>query len=226
MSDVKNFVNTGITPPSACVSVFPIAKNRVVNGRQQRLLYEDNIANLIRQLSDACGFVISTGENAVKLFQDEDGARVKINNLAFNLYGYYFSISASNTVVELPVNLPQGDNPNPAQQTVYLNAQIMLNSHKELDGQDQEETYTGLLLSLSDTSIPKNDNFITDNTVVEGETITKYKIQSTLGAITYRYEEQTLQPGTYIWNLYFDPVTVKFNLKSFEDSIEFIDGKR
>lgn len=80
------------------ISIFPLAKNRP-NDRSARLFYENNVANLIRQVVDVEGFLIS--KDAVELsalaqpgsgsFQELYISTVK--PLVFNLYGYYFSIA-------------------------------------------------------------------------------------------------------------------------------------
>ena len=82
------------------ISVFPLAKNRP-NDRSARLFYENNVANLIRQVVDVEGFLISK-ENPVLSVSATAGSdnfteiNISIDRpLVFNLYGYYFSVGAN-----------------------------------------------------------------------------------------------------------------------------------
>ena len=81
------------------ISIFPLSKNRP-NDRSSRLFYENNIANLLRQTVDVEGFMISLPEDfTLNVSNVEDGGKNKItlstlNNIIFNLYGYYFNIGS------------------------------------------------------------------------------------------------------------------------------------
>ena len=201
---------------SGDISVFPLAKNRVVNGRQQRLLYEDNITNLIRQLVDSGAFVISDEEKArdcasiVAASADDEQAThyIQVGALAFNIRGYYFQSTATgDSRPKIPIELE--DNTSPVE--LYLNATISLTLNRELYGQDEGNIYKGVGFSISESSISSEGNDEFDNSVYT----------ETLGKLVCTYDEEQQQ-----WTVKFDPKTVKFTLKSFEDSIDFIDGKR
>lgn len=206
-TDNTVFLNSGD------ISVFPLAKNRVVNGRQQRLLYEDNITNLIRQLVDSKAFVISQASDCVSIVaaSAEDTLAthyIQIGALAFNVRGYYFQSTATGgSRPKIPIELK--DNTLPVE--LCLNATISLTLNRELYGQDEGSVYEGVGFSIS-------ESFISDKGTDEfGNTV----YTETLGKLICTYDNDAKE-----WKVEFDPKTVKFTLKSFEDSIDFIDGKK
>lgn len=121
---------------STDISIFPLAKPRQNN--TSRLFYEQNVTNLLRQLMDTDGFIIQPCEL--------DGNKCK-GELIFNLYGYYFKINNGATLVD---NL-NGE---------YIIARITLTENEpvEIEGQDDNDLYTGLEIICSDNISNNNPN--------------------------------------------------------------------
>ena len=88
---------------SSSISVFPLAKNRT-SDRSARLFYENNVANLIRQLIDVEGFIISKDELKLSMSSSVvsdhfvELCLAVINPLVFNLHGYYFNVRGNSIV--------------------------------------------------------------------------------------------------------------------------------
>lgn len=77
---------------SSNIKVFPFAKYRDdLTDLGSRLFYENNISQLIKQLIDTEGFIISGSVDTLGNIT---------SSLCFNLYGYYFEVSAGNLVDE------------------------------------------------------------------------------------------------------------------------------
>lgn len=124
---------------STDISIFPLAKPRLDN--TSRLFYEQNVTNLLRQLMDTDGFII----------QDCEINNTESNkDLIFNLYGYYFKIKREAISTILSTNLNNGE---------YIIAKIKLTQQEpiEIDGQDDNDLYTGLEIICNDT-IPQNND--------------------------------------------------------------------
>lgn len=121
---------------STDISIFPLAKPRQNN--ISRLFYEQNVTNLLRQLMDTDGFIIQPCEL--------DGNKCK-GELIFNLYGYYFKINDGATLVD-DLN------------GKYIVATIKLTENEpvEIDGQDDNDLYTGLNIICRDTISNDNPN--------------------------------------------------------------------
>ena len=121
---------------STDISIFPLAKPRQNN--TSRLFYEQNVTNLLRQLMDTDGFIIQPCEL--------DGNKCK-GELIFNLYGYYFKINNGATLVD-DLN------------GTYIIARITLTETEpvEIDGQDDNDLYTGLDIICTDTISNDNTN--------------------------------------------------------------------
>lgn len=81
MSIDKNYLK------SNTVKAFPLAKPRSATSADitSRIFYEQNVSNIIRQLTSLDGFVISG---------DIDDYGNVIETLKINIFGYYFEISA------------------------------------------------------------------------------------------------------------------------------------
>ena len=141
------------------ISIFPLAKNRP-SDRGARLFYEDNVANIIRQMIDTQGFIINpdqessanfirfgslSGDNKITLYIERP--------LTFNLGGYYFNIGEEYSPVTIfdqePLTQEQVDN------GFQVWARIELDVvNKEIIGQDDKEdgVYQGLVFSTASTS--------------------------------------------------------------------------
>jgi hypothetical protein len=107
------------------------------------MLYEHNIANIIRQLIDVDGFIIQEGST--------DGENL-ISTLIFNLEGYNFKINAAENPSS-KIKLP------PARSGTYLIArldfQTLEGELRELKGDAQNgngiECFEGLILEAQDS---------------------------------------------------------------------------
>ena len=75
------------------IHVFPIAKSRS-NQRAANLMYEDNISNIIRQLTDYPGFIITRNPDVTF----NNGILTFNKDFEFNLWGHYFRIEKDVTV--------------------------------------------------------------------------------------------------------------------------------
>lgn len=79
---------------SQYIEIFPTAKPRNTQ-RSSRLLYEDNIANIIRQIVDKPSFIISSkATNPPRLYSSSgsDSFQLGSGDAEFCLYGYYVKI--------------------------------------------------------------------------------------------------------------------------------------
>lgn len=125
---------------SSNISVFPLAKSRNLNITDgetipgDRHLTEASISNLVRQLIDKSGFVISFSTN------DNDGDNAGTVNISFNLYGYYFNVK------NLAVN-SIGD-------AVFASISI---SNNEISGQDNTDGEISYYEGVDFTSSEPND---------------------------------------------------------------------
>ena len=119
------------------ISIFPLAKPRINN--TSRLFYEQNVTNLLRQLMDTDGFIIQPCEL---------NGNVCNGDLIFNLYGYYFKIDHETTLTD---DMTTGN---------YIIAQIKLTENEpvEIDGQDDNDVYTGLDILCTDEIESNNSN--------------------------------------------------------------------
>ena len=145
MSDVINEVCV----PSSNVSAFPLAKPRYSydnNNLQRdiprdRLLTEGNISNIIRQLLDTQGFMISCCDSVVEgsntgTGTGEGSTTQKLLDVEFNLYGYNFRLHNW----QIPNFLGTGSS-----FTIYAKLNDIVND--EINGQDTTDgVYTGLIM--------------------------------------------------------------------------------
>lgn len=126
---------------STSVKVFPLAKYRGKDSGDitSRIFYEQNVSNIIRQLIDTDGFIISGSINS--------GGIVSDGNFCFNLYGYYFDILSGTSIIDTTL-LNTIDT---SITTVYVYASIVLSESepKELQGQDVNTEYQGLSFVVS-----------------------------------------------------------------------------
>ena len=105
------------------IDIFPLSKNRAT-GQNSRSLSEDRIANIIRQVVDADGFVISDS--------------VSSSPFEFNLYGYFISVQDIGAILD---EFSDG--------ATEIWASIALDSNKEIAGQDDNNLYTGVEFSAT-----------------------------------------------------------------------------
>lgn len=152
------------------ISIFPLAKNRP-SDRSARLFYENNVANIIRQLVDTEGFIIlpEAGTDATQdlfvLNNDSsktvlDGAEdlLKITfsinaPLVFNLYGYYFNIwneSTGSVDIFNQQKLSQDEVNNGFEVWAYIDIDSVA---KEILGQDVNNFYEGLVFCTRATAL-------------------------------------------------------------------------
>lgn len=131
------------------ITVFPFAKNRAEDALASRLLFEDNIANLIRQMIDVEGFIVSpdnTTERESCCFSDVDKLYIS-KDLSFNLYGYYFNIKNNAVLSEVP---------EPGDYVLYASITIDTDS-KEISGQDEIVGSTNVFKGLKIDVYPKSE---------------------------------------------------------------------
>ncbi len=126
--------------PSEQVKAFPLAapRSNSSNDITSRLFYEQNVTNLIRQLVDVEGFIISGNV-------DPSTGFVK-DKLCFNIYGYYFELSDKAEITAI-----EGDSTN----SVYVGIKLISDDSGpvyplEISGQDENGSYTGLEFSWTE----------------------------------------------------------------------------
>ena len=110
------------------ISVFPLSKNRSGDSNS-RALTEDRIANIIRQIVDVDGFVISNS--------------VRDSSFQFNLYGYFITVEGLENIY----SNGEFDTAN------EIWANITLDGNNEISGQDDDNTdvYTGVSFNSTAT---------------------------------------------------------------------------
>lgn len=84
---------------SQYIEIFPTAKPRNTQ-RSSRLLYEDNIANIIRQIVDKPSFIISSKATPPPRLYSSSGSdsfQLRYGDAEFCLYGYYVKIKQDAT---------------------------------------------------------------------------------------------------------------------------------
>lgn len=152
------------------ISVFPLAKNRP-SDRSARLFYENNVANIIRQLVDTEGFIIlpeagtdatqdlfvlNTDSSKTVLDGAEDLLKITFSihaPLVFNLYGYYFNIwNESTRSVDIfnQQELSQDEVNNGFEVWAYIDIDSVA---KEILGQDDNNFYKGLVFCTGTTAL-------------------------------------------------------------------------
>ena len=123
------------------IGVFPLSKNRTATTPlNSRLFYESNVSNIINQLIDYNGFVISSNTNITHT--DDTSSTLPTRTLTFNsffefnLYGYYIKIFEDATLVldYITVTAPTD---------IY--AKVTLSGDpQEIANQDVNSTYQGV----------------------------------------------------------------------------------
>lgn len=141
------------------IHVFPLAKNRSED-KAARLFYEDNIANIVRQVTDTTGFIIAPQANDLKskisyvksATQPVNGDLVRYDfilsdSFSFNLYGYYFMLDSGTKLVQVDFDATKSE----LQHVADIYAAIVVNDG-EVQGQDDEGVYNGLHVLTSKPS--------------------------------------------------------------------------
>ena len=157
--------------PSSQIKVFPLAKNRA-DDTGSRLLYESNIANIIRQLITNDGFVIKPkyeppDEQYTEMPYKLDSNTIKITgDVIFNLGGYYFEILGSSSEVivgSVSASVDAGKN-------VYAGIKIQDN---EIRGQDVDTNYEGLALYIAESKDSDNYDYSLGLCMYDGSKLIK-----------------------------------------------------
>ena len=171
------------------ISIFPLSKERPKK-RENNIFYESNVANILRQLIDTEGFIITPPSDATELLRVENGSLKLQKSLMFNIYGYYVEISSGASLAD---NVAKDD-------VFYACIKIKDN---EIDGQDNDsDKYEGL-------------NIVTDISNLTGEEYHSLPLF-----------EITKIDGDKCECKFIQDSYTKIQPKSFDFSIDFIDGKR
>lgn len=144
------------------INIFPLAKSRPSN-RSNNLFYEKNISNIVNQIIDVSGFVITEDTSNIEI--SETTAQLTQGIFEFSLGGRYFHISVSF----------ENDNPVPtvlctgvrAGDSVW--AYIDFDGNGEILGQDQNEEYTGLKITTDAEEISSNSVKLKLFDIVQGQ---------------------------------------------------------
>lgn len=127
------------------IDIFPLAKSRP-SKRSNNLFYERNISNIVNQIIDVPGFVITHDTSNIQV--SGDTVQLMEGTFEFSLGGRYFHISVSSENDSLvPTVLCTGAR---AGDSVW--ASIEFDQYGEISGQDSEGTYRGLIISTSEPS--------------------------------------------------------------------------
>ena len=149
------------------IHIFPVAKIRTE--QRSRILYEDNVSNIIRQLIDTNGFVLpdnptifaeyvdtTSGDTCVGVFKemdDQGNINTEPFRIKFNIYGYYVEIT--NTI--LTVN---------TYDKVFAKLSITKGFPQEISGQDititegtsKVNVYQGVELIATDEELQNSED--------------------------------------------------------------------
>lgn len=131
------------------VKAFPLGRPRSTgsNDITSRIFYEQNVSNIIRQLIDVPGFIISAPNINMP------SGNISGSNLIMDIGGYYFDISNGSTIVPFNSDGAVVDgNTALKNSTVYLYFCIDTTNKEpyEIIGQDStDNTYQGLVIEVS-----------------------------------------------------------------------------
>lgn len=186
------------------VKAFPLGRPRSTSSNDitSRIFYEQNVSNIIRQLIDVPGFIISaSGINM-------PSGTVSGSNLVIDIGGYYFDISNGSTIVPFNSDGAVVDGTTILKNsTVYLYFCIDTTSEEphEIIGQDStDNTYQGLVIEVSTLSPDKFNKHTYNLPVYFGNT------------------DSNGMPKANTWKIYANSM-MKFNSESL--NITGIDGK-
>ena len=143
--------------PSNSIRAFPLGRPRSTNSNDitSRIFYEQTVSNIVKQLIDTNGFIISGSE-----INSNNGTL--LNNLELNIGGYYFNILQNSLVFGLSTEGKLNSYLSYTG-TIYIYFCIDLTSQepKEIIGQDildqnSNLIYQGLVIEASNAT---PDNF-------------------------------------------------------------------
>ena len=186
---MSNIVSKGI-------NVFPLATPRT-NNRGNNLFYERNISNIVNQISDVPGFVITKNEQISDIIS-LSGTTLYINSQSmfdFSLGGRYFSIGNTDDTINEDITIAEDVNNG---DSIWANIEIKDNG--QIIGQDEDDYYKGLTITVNGPAGSEN-----------GGTVLSLEILNIddEGNVKVPQESYT-----------------KFNLDSISSRISFIDGRR
>ena len=202
------------------VKAFPLGRPRSAasNDITSRIFYESMVANLINQIIDVEGFLISSPGIYINPSNTNDNYKIIGADLEFNLGGYWFKVAEGTAIV------PATNNETPIDQTknppidlkdticyVYACIDVGVKNNddikiKELVGQDVNSEYQGLI-------------FITTDTPPDKFTLHSYQLPIFSG-----YVNANGLPEPDTWKIY-EPSFIKFTGNSIDTDITGIDGK-
>ena len=153
------------------INIFPLAKNRPSN-RSNNLFYEKNISNIVNQIIDVPGFVITHDASNIQV----NGNTVELTQgtFEFSLGGRYFYISVSDeNGTPMPTVLCTGVG---AKSSVWAYVEFDVNG--EISGQDENNSYTGLKITTSEDEIPTGSVKLKLFDIIQGNSILEAVIPS------------------------------------------------
>lgn len=115
------------------ISVYPSSR-RGAQKPESRLLTESALVSIVNKLIDTDGFVITRTLDLQQIFE-------------FNIHGYYFKVDPASSLTALFPDAEVDDVIYGIIKMVKLSENIV-----ELDGQDEDGSYTGVQFSLTPTS--------------------------------------------------------------------------
>lgn len=140
--------------------IFPLGKNRP-SDRSSRLFYENNVANLIRQLIDTEGFIVNwknpeEHSNQLQGVSNNSKTVLKFNSdLNMNLFGYFISVATGATIDATLYNTGESLDDLTANESKVFSLYVKLKMESEervaeIQGQDVEQKYEGLSFDIVD----------------------------------------------------------------------------
>lgn len=142
---------------SSRITAFPLAKNRE-SDRKSNLFYEENIANIVNQLIDTQGFIITDNVDFINV--ESGQLQMSADKVfQFSLGGRLFTITSDPNTNYTIMPVTSG-------QTVY--AYIRLDDRGEVEGQDEGEFYEGLVL---DTNVPDDVDYVLPLFIINGSEV-------------------------------------------------------
>lgn len=200
---------------SESVKGFPLGKPRSGNSNDltSRIFYESMVTNLIRQLVDVDGFLISSPGIYINSSNADDNYKIIDADLEFNLGGYWFLVKSGSKIVpainDAPIDETIEGNPEIRDKTCYVYACINTLDNdgiKEISGQDVDSKYTGLTFIASASPPSEFKKFTHQLPIFSG------------------YVSAGGLPQADTWKIYA-PSFIKFMGNSIDLDITGIDGK-
>lgn len=189
---------------STYVKAFPLGRPRATasNDITSRIFYEQCVSNIIRQLIDVDGYIISGCE-----ITNESGKLS--SNLELNIAGYYYNIQSNASIFNLDSNgaLTNSSGKVLSNTTAYVYFCIDLTTTEpyEIIGQDDDDgNYQGLVIEMSDVPPEEYNEHTYRVPVFRGRT------------------DASGKPQLETWEIYNNSY-IKFDIESL--NITGIDGK-